>query len=56
MKITAVEAHVCNARMRNWVFVRVVTDEDGGTATSTEASVAIGAAVPSDRRFVRTSQ
>jgi galactonate dehydratase len=29
MKITAVEAHVCNARMRNWVFVRVVTDEDG---------------------------
>ena len=29
MKITAVEAHVCNARMRNWVFVRVVTDEPG---------------------------
>ena len=29
MKITAVEAHVCNARMRNWVFVRVRTDEDG---------------------------
>ena len=29
MKITAVEAHVCNARMRNWVFVRVLTDEDG---------------------------
>ena len=27
MKITAVETHVCNARMRNWVFVRVVTDE-----------------------------
>jgi galactonate dehydratase len=29
MKITAVEAHVCNARMRNWVFVRVLTDEPG---------------------------
>ena len=29
VKITAVEAHVCNARMRNWVFVRVVTDEPG---------------------------
>ena len=27
MRITAVEAHVCNARMRNWIFVRVVTDE-----------------------------
>ncbi|MFN8224131.1 MAG: galactonate dehydratase [Gaiellales bacterium] len=27
MKITAIETHVCNARMRNWVFVRVVTDE-----------------------------
>ena len=29
MKITAVETHVCNARMRNWVFVKVVTDQDG---------------------------
>src|SRR5262249_57106851 len=29
MKITAVETHVCNARMRNWIFVRVVTDQDG---------------------------
>ena len=29
MRITGVEAHVCNARMRNWVFVRVVTDEPG---------------------------
>ena len=29
MRITAVEAHVCNARMRNWVFVRVLTDEPG---------------------------
>ena len=27
MKITGVEAHVCHARMRNWVFVRVLTDE-----------------------------
>jgi galactonate dehydratase len=27
MKITAVETHVCNARMRNWIFVRVRTDE-----------------------------
>jgi len=29
MKITAVESHVCNARMRNWVFVKVVTDQPG---------------------------
>ena len=29
MKITAVETHVCHARMRNWVFVRVLTDEPG---------------------------
>ena len=27
MKITAVESHVCDARMRNWIFVRVLTDE-----------------------------
>jgi galactonate dehydratase len=27
MRITAVETHVCNARMRNWIFVRVLTDE-----------------------------
>lgn len=27
MRITAVETHVCNARMRNWVLVRVRTDE-----------------------------
>ena len=26
MKIAAVEAHVCNARMRNWVIVCVRTD------------------------------
>jgi len=29
VRITAVEAHVCNARMRNWIFVRVLTDEPG---------------------------
>src|SRR5437870_1400529 len=29
MKIVRVETHVCNARMRNWIFVKVVTDQDG---------------------------
>ena len=29
MRITAIETHVCHARMRNWVFVRVRTDQDG---------------------------
>lgn len=29
MKITAIETLVCNARMRNWVFVKVVTDQPG---------------------------
>lgn len=29
VKITAIETHVCNARMRNWVFVKVLTDQDG---------------------------
>ncbi|MCA9174660.1 MAG: D-galactonate dehydratase [Planctomycetales bacterium] len=29
MKITAVETHVCHARMRNWVFVKVLTSEPG---------------------------
>lgn len=29
MKITAIETHVCNARMRNWIFVKVVTDRPG---------------------------
>lgn len=29
MKITAIETHVCNARMRNWLFVKVLTDEPG---------------------------
>ena len=29
MKITAVETLVCHARMRNWIFVKVVTDQPG---------------------------
>jgi galactonate dehydratase len=29
MKITQVETHVCHARMRNWVFVKVLTDQPG---------------------------
>ena len=29
MRITAIETHVCNARMRNWIFVKVLTDQDG---------------------------
>jgi galactonate dehydratase len=29
MRITAIETRVCNARMRNWIFVKVVTDQPG---------------------------
>jgi galactonate dehydratase len=29
MTITRIETHVCHARMRNWVFVKVLTDQDG---------------------------
>lgn len=29
MKIVDVQTHVCHARMRNWVFVKVVTDQPG---------------------------
>ena len=29
MKITAIETLVCHARMRNWVFVKVLTDQSG---------------------------
>jgi galactonate dehydratase len=29
MRIDRIETHVCNARMRNWVFVKVVTDQPG---------------------------
>ena len=29
MKITSIEALVCNAKMRNWIFVKVLTDQPG---------------------------
>jgi galactonate dehydratase len=29
MKITKIETLICNARMRNWVFVKVLTDQPG---------------------------
>jgi galactonate dehydratase len=29
MKITAIQTLVCHARMRNWIFVKVVTDQPG---------------------------
>ncbi|MCA8993324.1 MAG: galactonate dehydratase [Planctomycetaceae bacterium] len=29
MKITAIETFVCHARMRNWIFVKVTTDQPG---------------------------
>lgn len=29
MKITKIETHVCHARMRNWIFVKVLTDQPG---------------------------
>ncbi|HEV7614087.1 MAG TPA: galactonate dehydratase [Steroidobacteraceae bacterium] len=29
MKITAIKSVVCNARMRNWIFVKVETDQSG---------------------------
>ena len=29
MKITSIETLICHARMRNWIFVKVVTDQDG---------------------------
>src|SRR3989442_5551940 len=29
MKIVGIETHVCHARMRNWVFVKVLTDQPG---------------------------
>ena len=29
MKITGVETLVCHARMRNWIFVKILTDQDG---------------------------
>ena len=29
MKISRIETLVCHARMRNWVFVKVITDQPG---------------------------
>ncbi len=29
MKITRIETRVCHARMRNWIFVKVITDQPG---------------------------
>lgn len=29
MKLIRVETHVCHARMRNWIFVKVITDQPG---------------------------
>ena len=29
MRITSIQSLVCHARMRNWVFVKVLTDQDG---------------------------
>ena len=29
MKIERIETHVCHARMRNWIFVKVLTDQPG---------------------------
>jgi galactonate dehydratase len=29
MKITSIETLVCHARMRNWIFVKVITDQPG---------------------------
>lgn len=29
MKITRIETKVCHARMRNWIFVKVITDQPG---------------------------
>jgi galactonate dehydratase len=29
MKIARIETLVCHARMRNWIFVKVVTDQPG---------------------------
>lgn len=51
MKIVDVRTHVCNARMRNWVFVQVLTDQDGlwgwGEATLEWHTLEVVAAVKS---------
>lgn len=55
MKITAITAHVCNAAMRNWVFVRVDTDQPGlygwGEATLEWKTRAVVGAATFLRRF-----
>lgn len=49
MKITAIETHVVNAELRNWIFVRVLTDEPGlygwGEATLEWKTRAVAGAV-----------
>ena len=49
MRISRVETIVVNARMRNWVFVKVTTDQDGlvgwGEATPEWKTRAVGGAV-----------
>ena len=29
MKITGIETIICHARMRNWVFIKIITDQPG---------------------------
>jgi len=43
MKITAITAHVCNAAMRNWVFVRVETDGWGEATLEWKTRAVVGA-------------
>ena len=49
MKITDIQALVINAQMRNWVFVKVVTDQDGlygwGEATLNWKTRAVSGAI-----------
>ena len=50
MKITSVTTRVVNAELRNWVFVRVETDQSGlygwGEATLEWKTRAVAGAVP----------
>ena len=48
MKITSITARICNAEMRNWIFVRVETDQPGliGWCEATRGYFSVG--------FVRT--
>ena len=56
MKITGIETHVCNARMRNWIFVKVLTDQDGlwgwGEATLEWHTLEVLAAIESLKGLV----